>query len=522
MPVKMSKVYLLSTPLDNNYQHTFYFQNANEQFNWFSYIGGYSKKIFDDFTYQRKDNKIRVPLQYEECLKYNYVMYNNESYTNKWFYAFIKDVLYVAEDRTDIVIETDVIQTWMFDIEILQSFVEREHVSDDTIGLHTIPEGLQMGEYIINDYNTVDELKRSEMIVMGSTVVPSDLVESIGGNYNGIYSGVKYYQYTPEQITIALQKLADEGKADAVSSLFLVPYLISHNMNKPIEIDGIPGHQSRAPGGVYEQSAYPIQFTKSVNKEYGFEGYVPKNNKLKTHPYTFLLASNGNGGVAEYMYEYFESSTCDFSIYACITPGCSIRMIPTIYKGSQLPETEGLNLGKYPQCNWATDQYTNWLTQNGINLSMGIVEGGMSIAAGAAVGGAPGAVIGGVFGIAQTLHQTYLASRVPPQTKGNINCGDVVTSHGDNTYHFYNMSIKKEYAEIIDNYFSMFGYKVNKLKVPNKNHRKSYWYTKTIDVNIMGNVPKDDLAKIKDCYNKGITFWLKPTFNYDVDNSIKE
>jgi hypothetical protein len=69
------------------------------------------------------------------------------------------------------------------------------------------------------------------------------------------------------------------------------------------------------------------------------------------------------------------------------------------------------------------------------------------------------------------------------------------------------MSIKSEYAKIIDNYFDMFGYKVCRVKEPNTNHRAKYWYTKTIDANIDGGVPGKDLQKIKEAYNNGITFW---------------
>ena len=37
-----------------------------------------------------------------------------------------------------------------FDITFKQCFVEREHVNDDTFGKHTVPEGLEYGEYIVN------------------------------------------------------------------------------------------------------------------------------------------------------------------------------------------------------------------------------------------------------------------------------------------------------------------------------------------------------------------------------------
>ena len=115
-----------------------------------------------------------------------------------------------------------------------------------------------------------------------------------------------------------------------------------------------------------------------------------------------------------------------------------------------------------------------------------------------------------------------MADRIPPQTQGNINCGDVVCSMKNNTFHYYQMSIKKEYAQIIDQYFDMFGYKTNSVKIPNKEHRTRYWYTKTIDVNIEGSLPENDLTKIKDCYNRGITFWSDHINyrNYTLPNEI--
>lgn len=52
---------------------------------------------------------------------------------NKWFYAFITNMTYVNDNRTDITITTDVFQTWQFDINFKESFIEREMiaVSDD-------------------------------------------------------------------------------------------------------------------------------------------------------------------------------------------------------------------------------------------------------------------------------------------------------------------------------------------------------------------------------------------------------
>ena len=86
----------------------------------------------------------------------------------------------------------------------------------------------------------------------------------------------------------------------------------------------------------------------------------------------------------------------------------------------------------------------------------------------------------------------------------------------------YKMSIKSEYARIIDEFFTMFGYKTHRVKIPNKNHRKRFWYTKTVDCEIDGKIPQKDLEKIKNCYNNGITFWRNASEigEFNLDNPI--
>ena len=99
--------------------------------------------VLEDFTYQRRDNIIRYPRAFELCEQYNYVMYKNPDYKDKYYYAYITDMKYINDKMTEITIKTDVFQTWQFDFIYKESLVEREHVNNDTIGLHTIPENLE-------------------------------------------------------------------------------------------------------------------------------------------------------------------------------------------------------------------------------------------------------------------------------------------------------------------------------------------------------------------------------------------
>lgn len=508
----LTRVYLLSTPLENDYQNTIYFSNREQQSAYFSSC---VKHYFDDFSYQRKDHTMRIPKHYDDIQNCNYVMYENQTPKgdNKWYYAFIKEMKYVNDERTDLIIETDVLQTWMFDYEVKASFVEREHTDNDVAGYHTLDEGVAYGEYIINAHTTPVSRKKDDLCyVLGTTVNPNDGNDLNGGNvYNGIYSGMKYYRYDDiASLDTALARIDKESKQNGAICLFLAPkdVAVSDNLSTNHEVN---------------QNYHPRYDNIDMSMNEVLDGYTPRNKKLLCYPYNFLRVSNNAGQNAIYQYELFGGTSFRFKLYETLTPSISGRLIPLNYKGSAENLDEGLTEGKYPICNWTSDMYTNWQTQNAVNQTFDFVMGVGSTVMGAAAlvaGGATGvgALAGGVFGgglmtsgitqIVNTLNNDRKASLMPDQVHGNINAGDVNTSMGQNTFHFYQMSVKKEFAEILDSYFDMYGYKCNKVKVPNKHHRRHFWYTKTIDVNIASEcIPQNDLNIIKHCYDNGITFW---------------
>ena len=119
---------LLKCPLELDNKNQITFSSATAQYNYFH---GLPYIELDGSYYQRKDSSIYYPDNFDDLLEYNYVMYQNSNYSNKWFYAFIENMEYVSDNCTRIEITTDVFQTWQFDFTYLKSFVERKHVTDD-------------------------------------------------------------------------------------------------------------------------------------------------------------------------------------------------------------------------------------------------------------------------------------------------------------------------------------------------------------------------------------------------------
>ena len=527
--MNLSNIYLLNVPIENDYKHTLYFANKKAQHTYFQSKIVYN---FTNVTYQRKDNKIRINKKYDDLYNCNYVMYQNTSYSNKWFYAFITNIEYVSDGLSDIYIETDVMQTWAFDYIIKTSFIEREHVNNDTTGLHTIPEDLEHGEYICNSHvidDAMDNIMSKLMYVVSTTLDLSSSSPSSSNKfnqagvrkYNGITSGCVYYPlFSASDISTVLNAVAEKGQIDGINGLFMAPKIFLGS----------------ATGPEMPESNSATSYNNTISKQTTLQGYSPRNKKLLCYPYNYLLVSNNNGNSNILNYEDF-SGSCTFTIDMAITPGCSIRMVPTNYKGVTRNDEYGINMGKLPICNYPVDMYTNWLTQNSINIgghlkttddiNIGVSGANMLMGFGGSVasgnvGGAMSSVVNGLGNIANSMITKKQHELIPPEARGNLNCGDVITSSGKNNFHFYKMSIKQEYAKIIDSFFDVFGYKVNEVKIPNKNHRENYWYTKTIDINITGGIPMNDLQTIKNVYNNGITFWKNPANikDYSVSNNI--
>lgn len=553
---------LLKVNINIDERNQLTFATADAQYTYFNSL---PKLEVDNFTYQRADGVIRYPAHIDTINTYNYCMYQNENYTNKWFYAFITGMRYINDNMTEISIKTDVWQTWGFDIEVGQSYVEREHVNDDTIGLHTYPEGLETGEYTIKEsisgglmpLNIATNVPGYYTIIMTSwnpfpEIPDGSRGEPINDKLNGISQGCGYIVFKRDfDINLFFKQMAEEAKNDAVVGAFVAPRNLFY---EDATLQAIPDNwwttaSVQYGGGNPSTCYYKVISDGTINvsttwwnnsrsilmatptfypNTLQLDGnYTPKNNKLFCWPYNFLEINNNGGGQAILRYEDFDYGTsagvgqCIFNVIGSITPGCSITCIPKFYKNQTYNKEEGLPLGKLPICSYQVDMYTNWLTQNSLSMKIGVAENIFNIGS-SIVKGDVGGAVGGLFGIAKTQAEIEKQKMVPPQTEGNTNSGDVMYSSGIIGYTFYKKCIKKEYAEKLDNFFSMFGYKINTTKVPNIYGRTYFNYVKTIDANVEGYIPQGDLQEIKDTLNNGITFWHDPDhfLDYSVTNSI--
>lgn len=501
-----STVRLLHVPFDITQKNQLTFADADAQTDYFM---AQKKHEYTGVVYIKKDNCIRIPAHIDTLYDSNYVMYQNPILPGKWFYAFIADMQYISDNLTFVYIKTDVYQTWLFDITFKKSFVVREHVSDDSIGKNIQDEGLETGPYIYNDWGGSITEMGLPVVILATTVVKdgTGLVPVTGDAYDSVFSGVAYIPYDSGHYSDLLSFLADvtaAGKQDAITCMFMFPggLLGTFTSGTPIKADS------------------PVVLHTLAKHLSSINGYTPHNNKLFCSPYNLLYVSNQMGQKAELPYEFFSTSDCEFNIQANLAPNPVVYCIPLNFKGVAENYEESLTVSGWPLCNWTYDAFKSWLAQNSVSLAIGAASSVIGIAAGAATGNALG-VASGVIGVAQEIGQVHQHAIQPPQAKGNTTNGGAAFSMGMLVFSFYSASITADYAQHIDSFFDMYGYKVDTLKVPNLTGRPKWNYVKTIDANIEGNLPMADLAELKTIFNNGVTLWHDAATMYDYSQTNK-
>lgn len=499
-----SVLYICSgVPWASNYQHIRLFSNPTEQLQNILSLKKYGP--FSDFSFIREEENtvIRVPFNSEELKDCNYIVFQNPAFASDYIFAFIKSIVYKGQNSSWIYFEVDKFQTWFLKCNIQPSFVEREHTNNDTIGANTLPENVELGPYITTAQTS---LKATNLSIY---ILSTDANSKPFWNDPAIVGGFPVPVYwvslgTISDFSVSVMKtILDDygaaGKAEAIVGVFTAPTnMVSTQV------------------GIREQTLSCAPRTLS---------YTPKNNKLYTYPYCALaLSALGQGEILRY--ELF-SAAPTLKIRGGFGANVQVSAIPQNYQGETESISYTLSIKDWPACAWVTNYYQNWLAQNKASLIINTATAATQTIAGGATAYASGGLAGGdmvlsgVTQIAGTIAEVYQHSILPDKMSGSANAADINAVSGISGFYSYCKSIRPEYAKVIDDYFTMFGYKTNRLKQPNITGRAAFNYVKTIGANVTGKAPNEILSFIANMLDRGITFWhTNDVGNYSLKNSI--
>jgi hypothetical protein len=519
-------ILLQNVPLTADYIHTLSFVSRSAQATWFKkhVKQPSSKYTFNDLYRINKENADIIELEIspndvEDC---NYLMFRNTSYGDKWFYAFIKDVIYRNDHNTYIQFEIDEFQTWYFDFYFAESFIERIHTKQDKPGQHRVKENIDFGEYTFKEWtNTKSQTNRLNMSVLVIASFSKDFNDSQGqaisynpDSYLGMYSGLSMItmtemgnvtdtdeDYNPNNPKIIpfFKKVAKENKQDGIVAVYMIPSMFAKDTSTYLPI------QDR--GAIIYENTFDVPDK--------VDNYTPRNNKLLTAPYNRLMVADGLGGTVAYNFEDFKNGKPAFKIIGLGSGKPEITIVPLDYKNVPLNFNEAFTINNIPMVAYSTDAYRAWLAQNstsmGLSVGSGIVGAGLSLAGLSNPATMPLAVAGITASLASSvggvMAQNYQASLQPNRVGGTQGTGASLVYSGEFGLRFYYVSLRKEHAEIMDNYFDMFGYKVSTKGVPDRLSRKYYTYIKTKGCTLSGSIPSKSAERIRQVMDNGITFW---------------
>ena len=528
MSTPQSTIYICSgVKLNSRYEHSIYFASAAAQQEYFS---GKVVKTLAAYSYLRKSWPLKVEATMEQAKTWSYLFFRN-SPTGKLYYYFINNVEYINDSTVELTLELDVIQTYLFEFKdnMLPCFIERNHTVTDEPGEHTVDEGLELGEL----YDAArSEFNPGELCIMVmSTVNPAATTEeaavpALAYRYNGIFSGVKIWAIDGSDWATwgqQLEKLDEIGKAEAILAMWMYPKSLVKLGGGDTWENGLVHVVERA-----ITHADGVEFSPGEYRQ-TFDGYNPKNQKLHTYPFHFLYVTNNQGNSAAFRYERFDGEPT-FALSGALSPDGGARITPIGYNGVNYNYKEGLTLTGYPTCAWDSDVYKMWLAQNQnsqfMNMATGALKvaggliGGIATAAtgvGAAVG--LGTAVSGAMQIGNALTQKADKAIEPPQAKGNFSTSVNITNNMQ-SFSMYERCVSAENARIIDDYFTMYGYKLNRVAEPTLCARPHFTYIKTVGCHIKSNMCNEDTVKIESIFDNGITLWVNGDSigNYALDN----
>lgn len=558
-------------PLDRDYNHTVKQTSLSTQLTVFA---PYLKYTLTNLSYQRSGkNTIRISKLADTLYDCNYMAFQNTAFGNKWFYAFIDRVEYINNNTSEITYTIDVMQTWYFDYDLGECYVEREHSETDAVGDNLVPENLDTGELLINQkidyfyprgtasttyylvvlyvpnsqkgYITSEEKIANGVYKYGITRCNNGHINEVtvydtGKIVNGVYMGCKWWG-VPLDVSTADNIVFTTTRIDGLVQTIL-----------GAEVGGTIVNMVQVPTNIYlewniNEHHEATTDLMLINGARGFKSadnkvFYPQNYKMYTNPFRNIVVSNNAGQTATYKWEYSDRTSGGikdiiFGVMGVPVPAPEIMLFPRGYRGVEYDYESGITLTDFPQPPWSEDSFAKWWTQNGDAYITSMLTSAVTTIAGVATAptnpASAVAAIGGAVGIANNIGRFVTAKNTPDQISGQSNVSSLRTVQGRIGFTIYDMGVEYSVAKVIDGYFTMFGYAVKQLKVPNIKKAgaklRPHWnYIKTLSCVIHSaagkGLPTEDEEAIAKIYDKGITFWsaIGDIGDYSLDNSPQE
>jgi hypothetical protein len=464
----------------------------------------------------------------------------------------------------------------MFDLQWKESFVEREHRTrwnaDGTPVLNTVDEGLNYGtEYDnvqVSQYTPYDGYKWL-VIVAKNPMHQGMIANTVTPTVLGTPTPLSVYlvpfkdnNTVPNVVDTTGNGVVLSKPTDVLTNLYsdttavnnIVSIYITDYTGIPLTYDtdlftfSAAGGNAILPAQIKDGSGsnfFNCLYVKTVNQfipathDMGdkYDGYhTVTESKLLMHPYTQLVLMDFKGNHATFKNEYIQNvnltllSKGGLGVSNKNSYGIKNYNYVVDSNGDAMSDETALMNNEANDIPIITDLLSAYIQGNKNTLQNQkdsiFFHSYMGILGGFASGNPAAAVYGSVEGVGNTMLQIQGInaklkdiSNVPPNIAKMGSNTSYTLGNGYDGVYVIKKQIKSEYIKKLTDFFKLFGYKVNELKLPNLHTRQSFNFIKTIGANITGNVPNENLSTLKDIFDKGITLWhTDDVLNYSLAN----
>lgn len=271
------------------------------------------------------------------------------------------------------------------------------------------------------------------------------------------------------------------------------------------------------------------------------DGYTPKNKKCFCYPYCYIELNNYVGSTVNLKYENFRQENADvplapgdvfkFAIAESVSMSPTIGCVPIRYEandnvilvdgerdGGEVNPHYMITYTDFSQLPYTYDNYANWYALNSYSQMWKTFETTLGAVTGVAMGNPLAAVSGAGSLIGQQIG-ILDKKKTPDSLIGKVN-GDFHKFFNLAGIYYNEIQSKTEYIHMVDDYFTRYGYLINETITPTFDNRTNFDYIQTVDCNIVGNIPQEDIDELEAIFNNGVTIWHNENTygDYDVAN----
>jgi len=344
---------LVNVPWNNDYRDVVRFNNR-AALN--TYIDGLAPAgiTIENMMYAKPGQDVFLPIPYNRVNRYNYLRASNplmpiEGDIQKDFYYFILECEYVNPSTTRLRIQLDVWQTYVYDVQFGNCYVERGHIGIANTNAFnnygrdylTVPEGLDIGgEYqqVMRRSETVmlnaslpfggeTAAKYGDVIVVSATDLDADpgtvddpkLESASGSQINGMPSGANFYYFENigdfeyKMLSLAAAPWITQG----IISVTYTPSLARYNV-----LGSLPASGSKIANLVMGPALHSMQLDWRNTND--LVGQIPERyrglKKFWTFPYMLIEMTTWTGNPAILKPELWNSANAHMMERISLTP----------------------------------------------------------------------------------------------------------------------------------------------------------------------------------------------------------